>query len=108
MYDDDERMILCVSNAYTQQFYFNNDFDNLPQSIIEELNALSVLFTEEIGGVLIIGFNEEGELFIEVTAKEDDLLYDEIGSHLKIKQLQIDKKDLLEALALYYKTFFLA
>lgn len=31
----------------------------------------------------------------------------EIGSVLKIKQYQEEKKDLLEALELYYRTFFL-
>ena len=30
-----------------------------------------------------------------------------IGSHLKIKQIQREKQDLLEALQLYYRVFFL-
>ena len=34
-------------------------------------------------------------------------MFDEIGSQLKIKQLQRDKQDLLQALQLYYKVFFL-
>ena len=34
-------------------------------------------------------------------------LFDDIGSQLKIKQLQRDKQDLLQALQLYYKVFFL-
>ena len=42
-----------------------------------------------------------------VEADEGDLLFDEIGSVLKIKQLQEEKKELLEALELYYKVFFL-
>ena len=40
-------------------------------------------------------------------ADEGDLLYDEIGSVLKIKQLQRDKRELLEALELYFRVFFL-
>jgi hypothetical protein len=38
---------------------------------------------------------------------EGDLLYDEIGSVLKIKQLQQTKAELLESLELYYRVFFL-
>ena len=36
-----------------------------------------------------------------------DYLFDEIGSVLKIKQYQEEKKEMLEALELYYRTFFL-
>ena len=31
---------------------------------------------------------------------------DEIGSVLKVKQLRVDKKELLESLEMYYKVFF--
>ena len=34
-------------------------------------------------------------------------MFDEIGSQLKIKQLQREKEELLEALQLYYQVFFL-
>lgn len=33
--------------------------------------------------------------------------YDEIGSALKIKQIQTEKKELLESLEMYYRVFFL-
>ena len=33
--------------------------------------------------------------------------FKKIGSHLKIKQIQREKQDLLEALQLYYRVFFL-
>ena len=42
-----------------------------------------------------------------VAALKEDPMFDEIGSHLKIKQLQTEKRDLLEALQMYYKVFFL-
>ena len=34
-------------------------------------------------------------------------MYDDIGSVLRIKELQKTKKELLESLELYYKVFFL-
>ena len=52
-------------------------------------------------------FDEKGNLEFRVTSEETDYLFDEIGSVLKIKQYQEEKKEMLEALELYYRTFFL-
>ena len=52
-------------------------------------------------------FDDEGNLQFETSADEGDLLYDDIGSVLKIKQLQNTKSELLEALETYYRVFFL-
>jgi len=52
-------------------------------------------------------YDEEGNLNFVTMADENDLLYDEIGSVLKIKQLQQVKQELLESLELYYRVFFL-
>ena len=40
-------------------------------------------------------------------ADENDYLFDEIGSGLKIRQYQREKRELLEALELYYRVVFL-
>ena len=45
--------------------------------------------------------------WFQVTAEETDYLFDEIGSVLKIKQYQMEKRDLLEALEMYYRVFYL-
>lgn len=104
----DEKVVLCVSNSYEEKFYFNDDFSSLPKSIRDELKIMCVLYTEEIGGILSLEFDEEGSLEFVVRADEDDFLFDEIGSVLKIKQLREMKKDLLESLETYYKVFFLS
>ena len=44
-----------------------------------------------------------GRLQFKVEAEENDYLFDEIGSALKIKQYQAEKRELLESLELYYK-----
>lgn len=105
MYQD--RVVLCGANAYEQKYYLNEDFKSLPSQIQDELKIMCVLFTEDVGGVLTLVFAEDGELLLEVSADEGDLLYDEIGSELKIRQIQREKADLLQALELYYKVFFL-
>lgn len=103
----DENIVLCGSNSYEQKYYFNPDFNKLPGSIQDELKAMCVLFTEDVGGIMMLNFDEEGSLQINVESKETDYMFDEIGCGLKIKQIQTDKKDLFEALQMFYKVFFL-
>lgn len=105
MYQD--KVTLCGSSAYEKKFYLNEDFGALPQTIKDELKILCVMYTEEVGGILTLSFEEDGTLVFEVESDEGDLLFDEIGSVLKIKQLQKEKRELLESLELYYKVFFL-
>lgn len=105
MYQD--KVVLCASSAYEKKFWLNDDFKSLPEQIQQELKIMCVLFTEDIGGILTLEYEEDGTLVFKVDSEESDFLYDEIGSVLKIKQLQRDKAELLEALELYYKVFFL-
>ena len=78
-----------------------------PESIRQELQIMCVLFTEDIGGVLMLEFTPEGNLEFKVEADEGDYLFDEIGSELKIRQYQREKRELLESLEMFYKVFFL-
>lgn len=102
-----ENKVLCGSSAYEQKFYFNEEFDKLPEMIRDELKIMCVLFTEDVGGILTMEFEEDGSLIFHTEADEGDLLYDEIGCGLKIKQLQAEKRELLAGLELYYRAVFL-
>ena len=99
--------VLCGANSYEQKYYFNREFSSLPQSIKDELHIMCVLYTEDVGGILTLEFDDSGTLEFKVTAPEEDYLFDEIGSVLKIKQYQEEKREILESLELYYRTFFL-
>ena len=103
----EEEVVLCAASAYEQKFYLNPQFESLPEAVRQELQIMCVLFTEDVGGILTLEFDENGRLQFKTEALEADARYDEIGSGLKIKQLQQDKKELLESLEMYYKVFFL-
>ena len=105
MYQD--TIVLCGSSAYEQKYYLNESFEALPQAIKDELKIMCVLFTEDVGGILTLMFEEDGTLVFQTEAEEGDLLYDEIGSVLLVKKLQQEKQELIESLELYYKVFFL-
>ena len=104
---DDERVILCASSKYEEKYYLNPEFEGLPQGIKDELQAMCVLFTEDIGGILTMEFDEDANLQFVTMSDENDILYDEIGSVLKIKQLRNTRRELLESLEMYYKVLFL-
>jgi len=105
MYQD--KIVLCGANSYEEKYYLNPDFDALPDGIKDELKIMCVLYVNDVGGILTLVYDEDGELNFEVTSEEFDPMFDDIGSRLKIKQIRQEKQDLLQALQLYYKVFFL-
>jgi len=102
-----QEITLCASNAYNKKFYLNDNFKGLPEAIKEELQIMCVLYTEDVGGVLELVFDEDGNLEFRTSYEENDFFYDEIGSVLKIKQYQNVKRELLESLETYYRIVFL-
>ena len=105
--DMSSNMVLCASNAYNKKYYLNEHFQGLPEAIKEELQIMCVLYTEDVGGVLELVFDEDGNLEFRTSYEETDFFYDEIGSVLKIKQYQNVKRELLESLETYYRIVFL-
>ena len=102
-----ENVVLCASSAYEKKFYLNEAFDKLPEDIKNELKIMCVLFTEEVGGILTLEFDENGTLLFKTEADENDLLYDDIACGMLIKKLQYEKRDLLESMEMFYRVFFL-
>ena len=88
---EDNRIVLCGANAYEKKYYFNEKFSAIPESIKEELHIIC----------------EDGTLSLETDAAEEDYLYDEIGSGLLIKEIQRNRQELFESLALFYKVVIL-
>ena len=100
-----ERIVLCGANAYEQKYYFNELFQAIPKSIQDELHIICVLFTEEVGGIFTLVFEEDGTLAMETDAEETDIYYDEIGSGLLVGEIRRKRQELLESLSLYYRVF---
>ena len=101
------RVVLCGANAYEQKYYFNPLFKQIPESIKKELNIISVLFTQEAGGIFTIVFEEDGTISIETNADEEDITYDEITAGLLVGEVRRKRQDLFEALGLYYRIYVL-
>lgn len=100
-------IIVCVSNAYTQKYYLDRAFEKMPKQVKDELKIMCVLFTEEVGGIFTIEFDEEGKVNLRTEASEEDYLYDEIGSGLLVGTIRRKRQELFESLSLYYKAAFL-
>lgn len=103
----ENRIVLCGANAYEQKYYFNEQFKAIPQSIKDELHIICVLFTEEVGGIFTLVFEEDGTLNMETQVEEDDIYYDEIGSGLLIGKIRQTRQELFESLSLYYRVVIL-
>ena len=104
---EDNRVVLCGANAYDMKYCFNEQFNGIPDSIKDELHIICVLFTEEVGGIFTIVFEEDGTVSMETNAEEDDIYYDEISSGLLVGEIRRKRQELFESLSLYYKVFIL-
>ena len=104
---ENKMTILCVANSYDRKYYLNPEFMGLPKTVKDDLQIMSVLFTEDVGGILTFGFEPDGTLKLNVNCDEGDLLFDEIGSELKIKEIQRTRQSFLENLETYFRVFFL-
>ena len=103
----EEDNILCAASAYDKKFYLNDKFSKLPANVKDELKIMCVLFTEDVGGIIIIKFDEKGNLYIKTEADEGDLLFDDIGASLKVGAMQREHEETFRMLEMYYKVFFL-
>ena len=94
----EEKVVLCGANAYEKKYYFNKQFAGMPKSIQDELHIICVLFTEEIGGIFTIEFEEDSNVAMRTEYAPDDFLYDEIGSGLLVNEIRLKRQEMFESL----------
>lgn len=102
-----EKVVLCGANSYEQKYYYNKDFALIPEEIQNEIHVISVMFTEEIGGIITFVFDEDGSLKIETQAADGDYLYDEIGARLYVDKITRLRQDLFRSIEMFYRVFVL-
>lgn len=100
---EDKRVVLCGANIYEKKFYFNEAYRAIPQSIQDQLRIFCILYTEEVGGIFTLVFEEDGNLSLETEAYEEDILYDAISAGLLIKKIRSTNQELFESISLFYK-----
>lgn len=105
--DEEGKIVLCAASAYEEKYYFNSMFSRLPEDIQKELRIISILFTDEIGGIFMMEFDHEGNLEFRTEARDSDYSYDEIGAALMVKEIQKNKGELLRSLELFYRVVIL-
>lgn len=103
---DMSKQIIVAASAYTEKYFINPDFKEIPNLVIEDLRKIAVNFVNDVGGEFSIGFYEDGEVFLEAKAAEEDILYDEIGSQLNLRRIEREYGELLENLTKWYELVF--
>lgn len=86
-----ENVVLCASSAYEKKFYLNEAFDKLPEDIKNELKIMCVLFTEEVGGILTLEFDENGTLLFKTKPMKMTCSMMTLACGMLIKKLQYEK-----------------
>ncbi|MCR5618906.1 MAG: DUF6145 family protein [Lachnospiraceae bacterium] len=104
---DGDLYVLCGANSYDKKYYYNKRFEKIPESIQKDLHIICVLFTEEVGGIFTIEFDEDGEIILSNRHDESDIVYDEISAGLLIGQIRKNRAELFESLRAYYRVLIL-
>lgn len=99
-----EKQIVLSVSPYNHKYYFEPKFNDIPTEIKEELTETIAAIAEKVNAIISLGFNEDGQIFIEQTADED-VFVDDIGAALEIKKLQKEKAELLKSLQLWYMIY---
>ncbi len=101
----EDKVYLAVANGYTEKYFLSDDFAGLPAMIKDEIQIMLVEYVADIGGMIGLYFDEEGDLKIELTKADDDFFYDDIGAEYKLREIERHKRELFESLEFYYKSF---
>ncbi|MEG1000117.1 MAG: DUF6145 family protein [Cellulosilyticaceae bacterium] len=99
----DKQLVICAS-PYQHKYYFEPTFEDIPSTIKEELIEAVSEMAEKINGIISIRFNEMGEIFIDQTS-EENILVDEIGAELEVKKFQVEKRELIKSLKMWYMIY---
>lgn len=93
--------VLCAANAANMKYFFNEEkYGILPSQIKDELKVILVKYCSDVGGTILLSFNDEKKLLITTL---DPI--DEIGAEIKVKDIQKDNCKLFEQLEQFAEHF---
>jgi len=101
-----EKKVLSAASSYNKKYYFNNEFDKLPETIKSDIKVITICIAEKTHGIFNVGFYNDGSIYFESLGQSDDFNYDEIGAKLEISKLENKEKQLINSLSLWYKVVF--
>lgn len=97
-----EKKVLAGASREKQKYFFEREFDGLPQSVKDEIRNVCIIMAERLGCTFLICFEETGDILFEIIKNEGDFDFDDIGAELEIKSLKSEKKELIKSLKLWY------
>lgn len=99
-------LILAAASYEKQKYYLEPKFQELPESIQEEVRIICVATAQKLGCTFLMGFRKDGEVYFETVKREDDFDFDEIGAELEVKEIFRTQKELLTSLKVWFNVFF--
>lgn len=103
---EENKDILCSASYYKHGYFYNEDFNRLPERVKRELRVIVTYLAERTKGIAIIGFYKDtADVYIEALNQPDDFLYDDIGAKYEVGCVERENEELFKSLSLWYKTF---
>lgn len=98
---------IIVSNSYIKKYYLDDRLEVLPKEIKTKIKKILVKLTEEIGGVIIVYYNnDENDLIFDIKNNDDDYSFDEIAAKYKLSKLEKEYEELFSQIASFCKFKF--
>ncbi len=93
--------VLCCANAQSMKYYFNEEeYGILPDEVQAELKIALVNYCADVGGIIMLVFDDEHKLHIQVMNP-----IDEIGSELLVRRIQRGKAELFKQLEEFARAY---
>lgn len=101
------REVIAGASVYEKKYYFNPKFEKMPEDYKQKIKDWIIAIVEKVHGIIMIGFEQNGEVYIEYSCNEYDYHFDEIGAGLECKKFQMENQDWFNDLRIWYCTFFM-
>ena len=98
---------IIISNSYIKKYYLDNRLEVLPKEIKNEVKKELMKFTEEVGGIILVMYdNIDSKIFFRVAKVDDDIGFDEINANYKLSKLERENAETFDQIAEFCKFKF--